>query len=283
MQLGIVTPVVTALPGAHAKWEQDATIEDISSIAEEADRLGYEFMTCSEHVAIPEQEALQRGGRYWDPLATFGYLAARTERIRFATYVLVLGYHHPLEILKRYGTLDQVSGGRLILGVGIGSLTAEFDLLGADFDDRAARADDTLQALRAGLAKREPSYSGRFYSYDGVIVEPCAQQPRLPIWVGGRTRRSLDRAIRHAQGWCPFGMPPTVLKDWLQTPEVPAGFEICLQIDRPLDPIGAPAEVTHQALAELADAGATSAALRFIHHSRSHFLEQLHALVDLLD
>ena len=76
---------------------------------------------------------------YWDPLATFGYLAARTERIRFATHVLVLAYHHPLEIAKRYGTLDRVSNGRVILGVGVGTLKEEFDLIGAPFDDRGPR------------------------------------------------------------------------------------------------------------------------------------------------
>src|SRR5438270_11233400 len=104
-----------------------------------------------------------RGAAYWDPLSTFGYLAARTEQIRLATHVLVLGYHHPLEIAKRYGTLDRVCCGRLILGVGVGSLREEFDLLGAPFDDRGARADDALRALRASLSRTEPAYQGDHY------------------------------------------------------------------------------------------------------------------------
>ena len=90
-----------------------------------------------------------RGGRYYDPLATFGALGAHTATIRFAAHVLVLGYHHPLEIAKRYGTLDVVTGGRVIVGVGVGSLQEEFELLGAPFDDRGARADDAMRALRA--------------------------------------------------------------------------------------------------------------------------------------
>ena len=98
------------------------------------------------------RRAHRRGTRYWDPLATLGYLAARTQRIRLATNVLVLAYHHPLEIAKRYGTLDKVSNGRLILGVGVGSLKEEFDLLGAPFDDRGPRGDDALRALRASLS-----------------------------------------------------------------------------------------------------------------------------------
>src|SRR5579863_987177 len=95
VKLSIDTPVVTMNPGAHSAWEQDASIEEVARIAEAADRLGYHHLTCSEHVALPAAELTRRGSRYWDPLATFGFLAARTTRIRFATNVLVLGYHHP--------------------------------------------------------------------------------------------------------------------------------------------------------------------------------------------
>lgn len=116
-KLSVATPVVTMFPHSAGDWEKNATVEDLARIAEAADRLGYHHLTCSEHVALPATETGRRGTRYWDPLATFGYLAARTRRIRLATNVLVLGYHHPLEIAKRYGTLDRVSGGRLILGV----------------------------------------------------------------------------------------------------------------------------------------------------------------------
>ncbi|MGW8885417.1 LLM class flavin-dependent oxidoreductase [Streptomyces sp. NPDC055749] len=122
MRLGINSPVVTAVPGVHSPWERTAGIEELGAVAEAADRLGFDHLTCSEHVAVPADIAEQRGGTYWDPLATFGYLVARTRRIRFATQVLVLGYHHPLALAKRYGTLDRVSGGRLVLGLGVGSL-----------------------------------------------------------------------------------------------------------------------------------------------------------------
>ena len=161
MRLGLVTPVLTLLPRAHARWEEDGDIDDVARIVVAADALGYHHVTCSEHVAIPTDVAKVRGGRYWDPLATFGYLAAKTTQIRFATYVLVLGYHHPLAIAKRYGTLDRVTGGRLVLGVGVGSLEAEFDLFGAQFDDRGARADDALRALRAALSSVSSDLPGQ--------------------------------------------------------------------------------------------------------------------------
>ena len=96
MKLGIVTPALTLLPRAHAQWEETADVATIVDIVREAERLGYHHCTCSEHVAVPVDVAEVRGGRYWDPLAIFGYLAAVTEQIKLATHVLVLGYHHPL-------------------------------------------------------------------------------------------------------------------------------------------------------------------------------------------
>ena len=208
VRLAIGTPVVTMHPASHGPWEASASIEEVARIAEAADRLGYHHLTCSEHIAMPAAERTVRGARYWDPLATFGYLAARTQRIRFATNVLVLAYHHPLEIAKRYGTLDVVSNGRVILGVGVGTLKEEFDLIGAPYDDRGPRADDALRALRASLSSPEPTYHGEFYDFEGLVVDPCAVQERVPIWVGGRTLRSLRRAAALADGWCPFAVAP---------------------------------------------------------------------------
>ncbi|HVS67013.1 MAG TPA: TIGR03619 family F420-dependent LLM class oxidoreductase, partial [Mycobacteriales bacterium] len=203
------------MPGAHARWEETGTIDDVARIAEACDRLDYDHLTCSEHIGVPATEAPRRGATYWDPLATLGYLAARTTRVRLATNVLVLGYHHPLEIAKRYGTLDVVSGGRLILGVGVGTLREEFDLLGAAFDDRGARGDDAMRALRAALSQREPSYDGPYYSFGGLVIDPCAVQARVPIWVGGRTLRSLRRAASLGDGWTPFAVSPAQVREWL--------------------------------------------------------------------
>lgn len=280
LKLGIATPVVTNVGGAPLTWEANASIEDVGRIAETADRLGYHHLTCSEHIGIPTSEAPRRGSRYWDPLATFGYVSARTEQIRLATMTLVLGYHHPLAIVKCYGTLDHVSGGRLILGVGVGTLKEEFDLLGAPFDDRGARADDALRALRAALPSNEPAYHGEYYSFDGLTVEPCALQPHMPIWVGGRTKRSLRRAVTLAEGWCPFNVPVATAAEWLRAWELPPGFEVVLPADHLLDPVGEP-ESTRETLQTMAAAGTTTVAAWFVHRSLEHYLEQLHALAEL--
>jgi probable F420-dependent oxidoreductase len=280
VKLAIATPVVTNVAGAPLTWEKDATIDDIGRVAETADRLGYHHLTCSEHIGVPATETGRRGSRYWDPLATLGYVSARTTQIRLATMTLVLGYHHPLAIVKRYGTLDHVSGGRVILGVGVGTLKEEFDLLGAPFDDRGERADDALRALRAALSSNEPVYSGKYYSFGGLIVDPCALQPKMPIWIGGRTRRSLRRAITLAEGWAPFGIAVATAGEWLRDREIPPGFEVVLPADQPLDPVKQPG-ATVETLAAMEAAGTTTVSARFVHHSFEHYLEQICALAEL--
>ncbi len=287
-RLGVTTPVVTMLPDAHASWERDGTIEDIAALSRAAERFGYDYVTCSEHVMIPTEVAAVRGSRYWDPLATFGYLAAVTTRLRFATNVVVLGYHHPLDIAKRYGTLDQVTGGRVILGLGVGSLEEEFALLGAPFSDRGPRADDAISALRACLSRQRPSYDGPYYRFDDVVVDPCFLQEPVPLWIGGRTARSLRRAVELGDGWVPFGLGAPDLGAMIARARQTTAWaarerplELVLQNGRPVDPQGDP-DGARKIAGRLVGAGATCLQLRFVHHSRDHFIEQLEAMAALV-
>lgn len=284
MKLGIISPVLSRFPGMHANWEVDGTIDDVARIAKQAERLGYEYVSCSEHVAIPADALDGRGGTYWDPLATFGYLAARTTTIRFATVIVVLPYHHPLDILKRYGTLDRITGGRLILGVGVGYLEPEFEALGVPYDGRGERSDDALRAIRASFGLDEPSYQGSHYRFGGLVVSPCGLQRDLPIWVGGRTRRSLRRAAELGDGWCPFGIGAEELGAWLQKEPAVQERERPLEVVFPvrLDPLGDP-QATEAAAVELRDAGATILSMRFPHESIEHYIEQLEAMKELAD
>jgi probable F420-dependent oxidoreductase len=280
MRLGLSTPVVVQIPGVAGSWEAEAGIDDLARIAATADDLGYEYLTCSEHVAIPTADAAARGCVYWDPLATLGFLAAHTHRILLATSVLVLGYHHPLEIAKRYGTLDRVSGGRLVLGVGIGSLAEEFKLLEAPWERRAARADDAIRALRASMSTRTPRYDGPFYSFSGLTVDPVAVQDRVPIWVGGRSAGSLQRAIRLADGWMPFGITPGAVQAMLDGLERPEGFEVLLSTGAALDPESDP-DGTREQLVALRRAGATAITCAIRARSTQHYCEQLDRLRDV--
>lgn len=287
MKLGIVTPGLTLLPRAHAQWEETATFADVVGIVQEAERLGYHHCTCSEHVAVPVEIAAVRGGRYYDPLATFGALGALTTTIRFAAHVLVLGYHHPLAIAKRYGTLDVVTGGRLLLGVGVGSLEEEFELLGASFADRGARADDAMRALRASLSQPRPEYHGEYFDFGGFLVEPCAIQDPVPMWVGGRTYRSLRRAVELGDGWAPFGLRTAELTEMIAKARTTDAWaarttpvEVIVQNEHPLDPLAEPDRVGEQ-LRRFTEIGATGVNVRFVHHSPAHYREQLAALAAL--
>jgi probable F420-dependent oxidoreductase len=287
VDLGLVTPVLTLLPRAHARWEADADFADVVEVARAADAAGYHHLTCSEHVAIPDDVAAVRGARYWDPLATFGALSAHTRRIRFATFVLVLGYHHPLAIAKRYGTLDRITNGRVVLGVGVGSLDAEFALLGAPFADRGARGDDAIRALRAVFGEPHPAYHGTHYDIDGFVVDPCGVQRDVPIWIGGRTGRSLRRAVELADAWAPFGLAPAEVASLLNAARTTDAWDardrpidVWLQ-PPPLDPIDA-RDRTLGALHALRDAGATGVSVRLAHRSRDHCVELVEALAALV-
>lgn len=283
MRFGLTTPVVTLVPRTHAAWETDAGAAEIGEIALAAERLGYSHLGCSEHIAIPSELARTRGGRYYDPAATLGYVAALTKRIRLLTHVVVLPYHHPLEVAKRYGTLDRLSGGRVILGVGIGSLREEFDLLGREFDARGGRYEDALRALRASLGRRQPEYHGSHYEFSDFIVDPAALQERMPIWIGGRSARSLRRALELGDGWDPFGLGLTELgellaraRDWPSRHRRSDPFDIVLSPERPLAlDSAADVDQAHQIVRRYQDIGATAMNLRFRHESLAHFLECL--------
>lgn len=286
MRFGLITPIVTRHPQNDAAWTEDAGPTELARIAAAADRLGFHHLTCSEHVAIPVAAAPVRGTRYYDPLATFGYLAAQTSRIRFVTHVLVLGYHHPLEIAKRYGTLDRIAGGRLVLGVGVGTLAEEFALLGAPFNDRGPRFEDALRALRAGFGRREPSYAGSHHRFEGMLVDPCGAQADVPIWLGGRTPRSLRRALELGDGWDPFGLGLEQLEPVIGAArgrrawrERTRPFDLVLPIDCLLDPTD-PAERREliDRASRYRDLGTTILNVRTRHTSLAHYLEQLDAL-----
>jgi alkanesulfonate monooxygenase SsuD/methylene tetrahydromethanopterin reductase-like flavin-dependent oxidoreductase (luciferase family) len=172
----------------------------------------------------------------------------------------------------------------------VGSLEAEFDLLGAEFEDRGERADDALSAIRASFGRRSPQYSGSHYRYSGFFVEPSGLDRPLSIWVGGRTRRSLRRALELGDGWIPFGLSHEQLGAMLgeaptagqraRLAEGAGRFEIVLAPEPALDPVGDPeaAVATVRAYAEL---GATGLSLRFRHRSRDHYVEQLEAMAQV--
>jgi probable F420-dependent oxidoreductase len=143
---------------------------------------------------------------WYDPVATLAYLAGITENVRLMSHVAIVGLRHPLAAAKQYATLDHLSGGRLILGVGAGHVQEEFDALGVDFARRGAVLDEAVDALKAALGPEEyPSFKGERYAFEGLGQRPRPAQSRVPVWVGGSSAPAVRRAAVKGDGWLPQG------------------------------------------------------------------------------
>lgn len=193
-------------------------IEDVQSIvrlATRAEELGFDSVWASDHIFNVGHVFERIGDRpYYDPLTILSYVAAVTTRIRLGTSVLVLPYHHPMRLAKAAATLDVLSGGRVILGVGVGGVEQEFEALGTSYAERGAITDETIAILRALWTQPVPSHQGRFYRFSGMPFSPKPlQKPHIPLVIGGASRAAIRRAARIGNGWQPIAMPPEVLRE----------------------------------------------------------------------
>jgi len=195
-------------------------IEDVQAIvrlAIRAEELGYDSVWTSDHLFNVGHVFERIGDRpYYDPLTILTYVAAVTTRIRLGTSVLVLPYHHPMRLAKAAATLDVLSGGRVILGVGVGGVEREFKALGTSYAERGAITDETIAILQALWTQPLPSHEGRFYRFSGMPFSPKpVQKPHIPLVIGGASRAAIRRAARVGNGWQPIAMPPEVLREHL--------------------------------------------------------------------
>ncbi|MCT9093006.1 LLM class F420-dependent oxidoreductase [Streptomyces sp. ASQP_92] len=189
-------------------WEADAGPKDLAEIARAAERSGFAYLASCDHVAIPRRLAGAMSTVWYDPVATLSFLAGVTDRVLLMSHVAVAGLRHPLVTAKQYATLDHLSGGRLILGVGAGHVREEFEAVGADFERRGPVLDETIDALRAALGPEEyPSFQGRRFAFEGLGQRPRPAQRQVPIWVGGSSPAAVRRAALRGDGWLPQGDP----------------------------------------------------------------------------
>jgi probable F420-dependent oxidoreductase len=201
-----------AVPNAH---ETLAEPETIATVAQAAERLGLDSLWVNDHVLIPDAPAQaepayaagygeQRRQRLYEPLITLAYLAGSTDRILLGTSVYLLPLRHPLLAAKQAVSLDGLSRGRLIFGVGVGWLEGEFAAVDVPYRERGARADEALQILRALCEEERVDFEGRHHRLAGVEFLPKpARGPRLPVWVGGRSEAAMRRAARFGDAWHP--------------------------------------------------------------------------------
>ncbi|MER7107331.1 LLM class F420-dependent oxidoreductase [Streptomyces sp. NPDC000229] len=205
---GMQLPVQSQSTLYAEPWEAGGGPEDLAEVAGVADRCGFAYIAACDHVAIPRRLAGAMSTVWYDPVATLAHLAAVTRRVRLLSHVAVVGLRHPLITAKQYATLDHLSGGRLILGVGAGHVREEFEALGADFERRGDVLDETVDALRAALGPEEfPEFRGERFTFEGLGQRPRPVQERVPVWIGGSSPAALRRAALKGDGWLPQGDP----------------------------------------------------------------------------
>ncbi|WP_037670228.1 LLM class F420-dependent oxidoreductase [Streptomyces griseus] len=215
---GIQLPVQSQSTIYAEPWEAGAGPDDLVALARAADRAGFAYVACCDHVAIPRRLAPAMSTVWYDPVATLAHLAAVTERVRLLSHVAIVGLRHPLVTAKQYATLDHLASGRLILGVGAGHVREEFETLGVDFERRGAVLDETIDALRAALGEEEfPSHHGKLYDFEDLGQRPRPAQARVPLWVGGSSPAAVRRAALKGDGWLPQGDPRDRLPAQIET------------------------------------------------------------------
>ncbi len=181
--------------------------------AELAEGLGYHSLLTSDHLAVTPDVTERYPAPFYEPVSTLGWLAGVTERIAIGTTVTIVPYRHPLETARAFANLDQLSGGRLIFGVGIGWAAQEFAALGVPFSRRGALTDEYLDLIVRHWTEPHLSHDGT-HRFDGVDTSPRPiQQPHPPIWVGGGSEAALLRTIRLGAAWHPIRQRPFDFRD----------------------------------------------------------------------
>ena len=200
----------------------------VVDLAVRAEELGYESVWASEHVFNVSYVYDRIGNRpYYEPLTMLTYVAANTTSIGLGTSVLVLPYHNPIRLAKVAATLDVLSKGRLMLGVGVGVIEEELEAMGSSFEDRGAISDETIAIMKELWTKEDPSFQGKYHRFSGMKLTPKpVQKPHIPIVIGGTSRAAIRRAARSGTTWHPTALAPEALAegmDYLKEQAVKAG------------------------------------------------------------
>ncbi len=179
----------------------------LAALGRHAEAAGFDALFFTEH-PMPDDEWLASGGHdALDPFVALAYVAAATTTLRLFTNLTVLPYRNPFLLAKSVATLDRVSGGRVILGAGVGYLEAEYRALGVPFDERNERFDESLTMLRAAWSGASVTATSPRFTAAGNTARPRPVQDPVPIWLGGNAKITLRRVAAHAQGWMPLINP----------------------------------------------------------------------------
>ena len=200
-----------------------ATPERLGTLARRGEELGYDTLYTGDHILVPRSISSpypytesgefpgSPSGESMEQLTLLSFLAGQTTSIRLATSVIIVPHRNPLVAAKALATLDVLSNGRLVVGVGVGWMREEFEALGLPpFEERGAVTDEYIRAFKELWTSDDPSFEGKYVKFDNISFLPKpVQKPHPPIWVGGESRPALRRTAELADGWYPLGSNPT--------------------------------------------------------------------------
>ena len=207
MDYGVVLPHL----GAFAR---ENVVERVRIVAQQAEALGFNSLWVGDHLIVPTKLnskypyhpegrfPLDPADNFLEPLTVLSYVAAQTTTIRLGTGVLIIPYRNPVVTAKMFATLDVLSGGRTIVGAGVGWMEEEVEILHAPYHERGAQTDEYLQAMKILWTEQEPQFEGRYEKFADIRCEPKpVQKPHPPIWIGGHSKAALRRTATLADGW----------------------------------------------------------------------------------
>jgi probable F420-dependent oxidoreductase len=198
MQLGIHLPHIGRKAGPDA----------IRRAAVQAEDLGFADVWVSEHVILPKDAPYPPSPAFYEPILTLTWAAAATRRVRLGTSVIVLPMHHPVPVAKQIATLQSLSEGRVIFGIGVGWLEAEFAALGVPFRERGRRTDESIALMRALWRDDPVSFPSKYIAAQIADMRMEPKPAPIPIWVGGSSEKALARAVKLCDGWHGSRLPP---------------------------------------------------------------------------
>jgi probable F420-dependent oxidoreductase len=259
----------------------------IGRLAATAEALGFESLWTGEHVVLvdPQQppSPLPPHAPFVDTIATLAFLAARTERIRIGSGILLLAQRNPVVLAKELAGIDVLSKGRLLFGVGVGYVPGEFEALGIPYAERGARVTEHIEVIRTLWTQEKPAFRGRFTSFSGIQSRPLpVQKPHPPIHVGGMSPAALQRAVAQGNGWYGFfqdldataamlrGLEETAKR--VERPKALGRLEISVtppgRVDRDtarrFEDLGVDRLILMRGFEDMAKAGSADAVIRFL-------------------
>jgi len=276
-------------------WEVEAGPDDLAAVALACEAAGFFYVGVCDHTFIPERLAGAMSTTWYDTIATLGWLAGVTSSIRLLSHIYVIALRHPLRAAKEFATLDALSDGRVICGVGAGHVVEEFDLMGPEFDHRGPATDEAIVGLAAALVDEYPTLLGPRWEASGLGLRPRpVQVPRPPIWAGGSSPAALRRTARFADGWLPQSLGPDVallselrrlrheyrddapldvggISDFLYVGAPPAGLEV------PRGTVSGSPEQVAEYLRPFRDAGVGQVQVRFPSRTVDELCDQIAA------